>query len=37
MENRPGEVSFTKDWPTEIQHRVLQRWTEYGYDGPSSQ
>jgi UbiD family decarboxylase len=30
-ETRPGEVSFTKDWPPEIQQRVLDRWTAYGY------
>jgi UbiD family decarboxylase len=28
---RPREVSFTSDWPTEIQDRVLTRWTEYGF------
>jgi UbiD family decarboxylase len=30
-DDRPGEVSFTKDWPPSIQQRVLDRWHEYGY------
>lgn len=34
-QNRPHEVSFTEDWPAEIQQRVLGRWSEYGYPAPA--
>jgi 3-polyprenyl-4-hydroxybenzoate decarboxylase len=28
---RPVKGSFENGWPTEIQRRVLDRWTDYGY------
>ncbi len=33
---RPDEVSFTRDWPPEIQRGVLDRWSTYGYAGPTA-
>jgi 4-hydroxy-3-polyprenylbenzoate decarboxylase len=32
-ESRPVAVSFEADWPLEIQRRVLERWTSFGYRG----
>jgi UbiD family decarboxylase len=27
-------VDFARGWPREVQERVLERWTEYGYSSP---
>ncbi len=32
--DRPARLSFEEGWPDDIQQRVLQRWTEYGFEEP---
>jgi 4-hydroxy-3-polyprenylbenzoate decarboxylase len=33
-ESHCAVVDFEHGWPREIQERVLERWTEYGYADP---